>query len=403
MKKILDSFMTKAVVSAAILGASTSLMAMYGEHAYLYKDPRVMAMGGANVAVGGYSTSVFSNPAGLASIRKDHGIVVDLLGVGVSASAQFNDFYKDSEDMNEAGLTDDEKTKRAIELLEDYAGDHLHLGVDNYTAISKNSDKFAWSIGLLTAADVNIVTHANGSVNGGFLETTSRAYGGVVVGIAKEYPTDNGRLDVGLSVKYLQQSSVEGSLGISELTDENDNLATKLEDKYRQDSTGVGLDIGVKYYPLTANFLNPTLGLSVLNIGNMGMDDNYGGQPMTINVGAAISTYITKYSHLTLAVDYVDLLDENKVRLYGMDGAKTDYDESDYMKRLRLGASLNLIDTRFISTTINGGWYQEAYTAGLDLQILLFKLNVATYQEQVGVGEIDISDRRYLAKIAIGW
>ena len=53
-------------------------MAMYAENASLYKDPRIMGMGGANVAVGAYSTSVFSNPAGLTNIKKDHGFVVDL-------------------------------------------------------------------------------------------------------------------------------------------------------------------------------------------------------------------------------------------------------------------------------------------------------------------------------------
>ena len=386
----------KKVISLALLGATTSLMAMYAEHASLYKDPRVMGMGGANVAVGGYSTSVFSNPAGLASIKKEHGIVVDLLGVGASASAGFVEF---NNDLSDAADTDEDSAMIAV--FKDYAGEHFHAGADNYTAISKNSDKFAWSIGALLATDINLVTHANGSLNGGFLETSSRAYGGVVLGIAKEYPTKAGRLDVGLSGKYITQNSYEGSLGVSALTGEDP--VKELQDTYEKKSIGYGVDIGVKYYPFADSFLNPTLGASILNIGSMGMDDNYGGQPMTVNIGMAISPKVKYIDKFVLAVDYVDLLDANEVRIYELNNEYTDYSESDMMKRLRVGTSLGLLDSRFLSLTLNGGYYQEAYTAGLDLQLLILKLNAATYQEQVGTGSIDITDRRYMLKASIGW
>ena len=138
----------KKIISIALLGATTSLMAMYGESAYLYKDPRIMGMGGANVAVGGFSTSIFSNPAGLASIKKEHGIVVDLLGLGMSISGES---LQDMADDIDAAETDDEMTQ----LLSDFSGTNFHVGIDNYTAISKNSDAFAWTIGALGAADSN--------------------------------------------------------------------------------------------------------------------------------------------------------------------------------------------------------------------------------------------------------
>lgn len=401
MEYKINSNIMKKIVSLGLLGATTSLMAIYGEHAYLYKDPRVMGMGGANVAVGGYSTSVFSNPAGLASIEKDHGIVVDLLGIGGSASAQFKDFKDDYDDMQDEGLSDAEKTSATIELLEKYAGDHLHVGLDNYTAVSKNSDKFAWSVGAIGALDTNIVTHANGSIDGGFLSTSSRLYYGAILGIAKEYPTKVGRLDIGLSGKYITQKSYEGSLGVSALSSED--ALEELQDTYEKESDGYGIDIGVKYYPFAGSFLNPTLGASILNIGDMSMDDNYGGQPMTVNVGMAISPKIKYINKFVLAVDYVDLLDANEVRVYEYSGTYTDYSESDMMKRVRLGTSLGLYDSRFFSLTANGGYYQEAYTAGLDLQLLILKLNAATYQEQIGTGSIDITDRRYMLKAAIGW
>ena len=204
--------MKKKIILTALLGATTSLMALGAEHAYLYKDPRIMGMGGANIAVGSYSTSVFSNPAGLAQIEKSHGFVVDLLGLGVTASSGISDFIDDIDGAD----TDSQMT----EVLQKHAGEHFHVGVDNYMSVSKNSDIFAWSIGLLAAADINLMAHPNGSTNGGLLATSSRAYAGVILGAAKPYETEYGRVDVGVSLKFISQNSYEGSLGISELLDD---------------------------------------------------------------------------------------------------------------------------------------------------------------------------------------
>ena len=150
------------------------------------------------------------------------------------------------------------------------------------------------------------------------------------------------------------------------------------------------------------------LSVFILNIGSMDMDDNYGGQPMTVNIGASVTPDVSFMNKLVLAIDYVDLLNANKLRIYNYnaDGdtvSYSDYDTSDTMKNIRLGAGLGLIDTTYFSTTLNVGMYQSAYTAGIDMAITILKLNFATYEEQVGTGSVDIADRRYIAQIGIGW
>ncbi|MEA3227573.1 MAG: conjugal transfer protein TraF [Campylobacterota bacterium] len=397
----------KKVISLALLGATTSLMAMYAEQAYLYKDPRIMGMGGANIAVGSYSTSVFSNPAGLANIKKEHGFVFDLFSVGVSTSGEMGDFSTDLQDANDEE-DDGKKTEAIADVLAKYSGEHFHIGVDNYSSISKNSDLFAWSIGLLSALDINIMAHGNGSSNGELLETTSRAYSGVVVGIAKPYDTKIGRLDVGMGFKYISQQSYEGTLGISELiTDEDEEIQDKFQERYEQKSSGFGVDIGATFKPYKDNFWHPAIAFSILNIGSLGMDDNYGGQPMTLNIGASISPEVSYISKFVFAIDYVDVLGANELRIYNYDEddnvVYSDYTSSSFMKNLRLGTSIGLVDSTFFSTTLNLGFYQSAYTAGLDMEILMFKLNAATYQEEIGDDSTSIVDRRYMAQIGIGW
>jgi hypothetical protein len=391
--------MKNKIILSALLGATTSLMALGGEQAYLYKDPRIMGMGGANIAVGGYSGSVFSNPAGLASIEKENGYIVDILNIGLSGSSGIGDFVND--------IGDAETDEEMADVLKKYAGEHFHAGVDNYSAISHNGDSFAWSVGLLTASDVNFEAHPNGSTNGGLLETTSRVYGGVVVGAAKEYHTDAGRVDLGIGLKFITQKSYEGALGLSELVN-SDDIAQTLQDKYEKDSSGVGLDLGLTYHPFENSLWHPAIGLSVLNIGDMGMDDNYGQQPTTVNIGFSLTPEVSFLHKVVFALDYVDIFNENIIRIYdyNADGEVvrySDYTDSDALKRLRIGAGFGLVDTSWFSAQINTGLYQGAYTAGLDMSLSILKINVATYEEQVGTGSVDIPDRRYIALVSIGW
>jgi hypothetical protein len=397
----------KKIVSLALLGATTSLMAMYAEQASLYKDPRIMGMGGVSVGVGGYSTSVFSNPAGLASIKKEHGFVVDLLGIDLSATSKIKNFVNDLNDANDA---DDQATAMS-DVLAKYSGDHFHTDVSSYSAISKNSDMFAWSIGLLAATDINLMAHGNGSENADLLETTSRAYGGVVVGAAKPYETKYGRVDVGISMKYIVQKSYEGTLGITELTT-SDDLSSTLKDRYEKTNSGIGLDLGVMYKPTLPikqlSTLHPSFGLSVMNIGSISMDKEYGGQPTTVNLGVSISPEVKYIDSFIFGMDYVDLFNANKLRIYDLknpDGtaAYTDYDTSSFMKNFRLGTTVGLIDSRYFSSAVSLGLYQGAYTAGLNLELTILKINFATYQEEVGDSTTSITDRRYMAKLAIGW
>ena len=291
-------------------------------------------------------------------------------------------------------------------VLEKYAGEHFNIGIDNYSAVSKNSDIFAWSIGILAAADMNFQAHPNGGSDG-LLATTSRAYGGLVLGVAKPYETEYGRVDVGVGLKYISQVSYEGGLGISELVDEDEDIGETLQDKYEKTSSGIGVDLGVTYHPFENNYWHPAIGMSILNIGSMDMDDNYGGQPMTLNFGASITPEVPYLDKLVVAVDYVDALNSNVIRDYTYsdsgDVTYEDFDDTDVMKRLRLGVGLGLIDNSYFGTTVNVGMYQGAYTAGLDMRLTLIKLNIATYEEEVGTGSVEIPDRRYMVQLGMGW
>jgi len=250
------------------------------------------------------------------------------------------------------------------------------------------------------------MVHGNGSSNAAPMEFTGREYGGVVLAGAKEYDTSAGAVDVGIGLKYIVQKSYEGPIYISDL--QANHVATHLKNKYEKTASGFGVDLGVTYKPFPTNYWHPAFGLSVLNIGAMHMDDNYGQQQTTVNIGASVTPDVSFLNKFVFAVDYVDMFNANKLRVYtyNSDPNKVtykDYRDSDFMKRLRLGAGFRFVDNTYFSSQLNLGLYQGAYTAGLEMELTILKLNIATYQEQIGIGSVDIPDRRYMAQIGIGW
>ena len=368
--------------------------------AYLYKDMRIMGMGGANVSSGGYSSSVFSNPAGIANLPTDHGLVVDLIGINLTASDGASDIFSDLSD-----AIDSDNEDEIVDVLEKYSGERTHIDVANYSSVSKNYGNYAWSVGLLAATDINITPHAN-SLDG-ILEVQSRGYGGLVAAYSYTFEHfGNGDLQVGLGAKYLFQKSFEGKLTPSDLLN-GDDLGDELRDKMEKDDSGYSIDLGVIYQFDYMKELKPAIGLSVMNIGSLDFNDSYGGQPTTVNIGASIEPNIPFIKKTRIALDYVDLFNANKYRVYDLDVndevSYSDYEDSDFIKRLRFGISGLIYDNSWSSLEVATGVYQGGLTAGIDFTASVFRLGFATYEEQTGPEYDDKSDRRYSINLSITW
>ena len=396
----------KKIVASSLLATSALLYADMSQQEFLYKDPRIMGMGAANTAVGGYSTAVFYNPAGLINIKKSHGVEVELLTIGVAASKNIQNFVDD--------IDNAETEEEIIDAVAKHSGEGFNITASDYSSFSYHTqDDLAFSFGLLVSADINFIPHANSGENG-LLETHSRGYGGVVGGVAKRYEDAfgfGGKLTVGLGLKYITQKSYEAGLDSGELYEHQDDLATYIQETYEQDNSGFGVDIGVLYELPIFSSWHPVVGLSLMNIGTLNFDDAYGAQPMTINAGIAVTKELAYINSITLSMDYVDITNQQQARIHnyttGASRTKDEYDnadiEYDMMQHIRIGAKAEVFDNRWVTTSLMGGFYQGAYTAGVDLQFAILKLQAATYQEQLGSVPGQIEDRRYMVGLGIGW
>ncbi|WP_297441556.1 conjugal transfer protein TraF [Sulfurimonas sp.] len=397
----------KKLLPLSVIALSTLVYADMSTQEFLYKDPRIMSMGGANTAVGGYSTSIFSNPAGLIKIKKSHGVEVELLGVTVSGSEKIKPFMDDLSNSQDSEI---------IDTINKYSGDAFNATISNYTSFSYHAQNdIAYSFGLLAAADLNFIPHANSGANG-VIETHSRAYGGIFLASAKKYhgissSVFDGALDgsvtIGVTLKYINQKSYEAGLDLGEVTAHKDDLVQYITDTYEVDNSGVAMDVGA-LYEFQNKTWNPAIGLSVMNIGTLDFDA-YGAQPLSVNLGASVSPEISWSNSLKFSVDYVDVFNSQQARIrnYNPYRSQDQYDNAeigyDAMNHLRLGASLGLLDNMWFMATLNAGLYKGAYTAGLDMQLAVIKLQLATYQEQLGSEIGQLEDRRYILGLGIGW
>ena len=372
---------------------------------FLYKDPRIMGAGGANTALGGYSTSLFYNPAGLINIKKSHGIEVELLGLSLSGSKNVKSLIDDIQN------ADTNDTQEITDIVSKYSGEGLSVNVSNYTSLSYHTQSdSAFSIGALVSADTILVPHANDGSNG-LLETHARGYGGIVAAYATDIDSSFGKFTLGIGGKYIYQKSYDVGLGAGELVNNQDNLGDYIQN-YEKTNSGFGIDVGILYRLPVFESWNPTFGASVMNIGTLEFEGSYGSQPMSVNLGFSITKDLPIFDRLRIAVDYIDLLNSNKVLVGDVEDGNGKYKSYKYIdapydisRHLRGGVTLDIIDNSIFMASVSGGWYQGSYTLGADLQLAVIKLQASTYEEQLGgsTSGSEISDRRYVVMLGIGW
>ena len=361
------------------------------EYPVLYKSPRAMGMGGAYTAIGGRVDSLFYNPATLINIPKDKGWEVNVLNLSVEAGKNTRNFIDDMQDANDTpdlnhdGKTDDDQEKALNEVLAQYRGKNLHLGAADFTSFGKSYDSFAFGIGALANLQLNAMSH-QGFGPEGFLEVNAAATYGAIGGFSMGVSDG---LYAGLSLKSLTRESVNHNFTAREFVEHQDNLDDYISDELRKRGTAVGFDAGMLWKFERDSWWRPSVGLSMLNIGDLNFKEA-GKVPMTVNAGFAVNPNISWSRSLLIGIDYVDLLNG-----YSQD--------KDMAKRIRLGTELQLFDIMPVEMSLRLGLYEGYPTFGADLRLLTFLLSYTMYSEEVGAYSGQSKDTRQMLTLNFGW
>jgi hypothetical protein len=379
------------LILSMIFVTSTSFASTY-EYPQVYKDTRIMGMGGANVALGGQTSSVFYNTAGISDIPKEYGWEVDIFNMNLSFSDNVNDFASDMSDANEDGKTDEQKTIDTLKVTENYLGKNLNFSNSiALLSVGKKFDKYAFAIMPIAGGYINAKTH-RGSGSEGIFEVSGISYGGVALGLSRDFEDrvigsyDIKNISLGLGVKTLTYKLINANLSVAKLID--DNLNDTFEDTYTKDGSSMVFDLGAK----AKVYENTTAGISIQNIGSIASENETLEIPMTVNVGLAYSNRYdrTWFNQYQVAADYIDLLQG-----YSQD--------EDAIKRTRFGLSGNVFDGWLGTFGAQVGLYQGHPTFGIDLRMTMLKLAYSTYSEEVGAYSGQDADQRHMIQVSLGW
>ncbi len=383
--------MKKTLLLSTIL--TTAIVAQSFEYPALYKDPTVLSRGGADVAVGGGAASLFSNPAGLSYMKKND-YEVNLLKTTLGVGANSFDFASDLSDATDIEGSDEEKSIAINNVIKEYIGEPVHLSVNNFSSVAYNQGNYAIGGGIAIGSNINYTTH-QGFASSGAIEVNADTYVLGIIGISLDYLSqemfDHDRLKLAGAMKFGKRTNVKHNFTTREIVENSEDFDKFVEDEYLKDGTAFGFDLGAIYE--MGEFagdtkLNPKVGFSILNIGDLDFGEA-GKIPMTVNLGASISPEFDYLSNWIFALDYSDVLQNNE--------------DEDFIKRLKIGASTALVNGKNTTITLNTGLYQGNLTAGLDFDLPVFSLGLSTYGEEVGAASGQLTDRRYLLTLALGW
>jgi hypothetical protein len=363
------------------------------EYPYIYKSTRAMGMGGASTAVGGRMDSLFYNPAGLINIPQDKGWEINGFPLNISAEVNKNglSFAKDLQnamktgDLNGDGNVNDDRLKAANDLLATVRGENLHVRVADFPSIGRGYGGWAFGVGGFASGRFDGIAH-QGFGEEGLLEVNADAFYGALGGVSKAV-SDN--VVAGLSLKYLHRISLIHDFTARELVEKQETMGDFIKDELKKEGNALGADIGVLWRFAPASPLKPSLGVSVMNVGDLNFG-NAGRIPQSVNLGVSINPSLSWSRSLVVGADYIDVFHNFK-------------QDKDLPKRLRLGAELQLFDTNFVELALRAGMYEGAPTVGADLRLLVFTFSYAAYTEELGAYPGQDKDRRQLLTFNVGW
>lgn len=341
---------------------------------------RPLAMGNAFVAVADDYNALFYNPAGLARL-KDWDFEIFNPTVTMSKSTRdlakkVQDLTSSNKDSSSSGKS--QQTKDTLNLFDTTSGAHQYgsIGLTPHFVMKH----FGIGIGLDVQASMTFHRYPSADIELGPQVIAP-------IGLAFNFLED--RLSVGVGVKYRIKGGVDHEFSIQDIDalkkgSGDDKSQPDIED-YVNGGSGLGADVGILFTPVKT--MEPTLGISITDVGGtpykkydvagtaLGTPDQ---ELASINVGMSLKPLQAGPLYLLTAID--------------MHGINLPYS---FSKKFNLGTELGI--GSFVK--IQAGLHHGYLTGGLQLDIGVFALRLATYAEEIGSVAGTNEDRRYALQI----
>lgn len=380
---LLKSANRAIVVAASLLCTSllsSQAMALDGLNYAIhqsYVTPRSLGLGGAMTAMADDYSAVLFNPAFLAKLESPE------INLAINASYSPN-FISLTDDLDEASGKTNE-VQAITDALDSYYGENFQ----SRFGLSAVWARSGWGMAIIPI-DLTINLGVNQNVAPslnveGFQDTA------FVFAYAKQVPQVEG-LSLGANVKAIYRGYVGKTLTPFDLADPE---YFKKEDA--QEGLTVDFDIGSVYEPKWWKWqlMVPTFALVVRNAIDYGFVQN-------LNLLNEDSTEPPKLGRV------FDLGSAWQLPKFWVFNPRLAFDIRDighqywtFKKGLHLGAELGWEAFSWLQGAYRFGLNQGYLTAGISAQFTMFRLDIATWGEEVGTSNKEQEDRRYALTMAL--
>lgn len=324
---------------------------------------RPLALGNAYTAIADDYNALFYNPAGLARVSSiKWELIHPTIGISKNAISTINS--KEFKDLQKSkNSTDDYLT-----FFQQQAGKPFfaQLSLCPYI-IGPN-----WGLGIGAEFSLDMTSHSGLNIDTDLNMTVT-----LPIGFATNFLDK--QLSVGISLKGILTSLIDQEISI-------DSLSTLSSAEKRDEivfgGVGPGIDLGILYTPNIP--MEPTLGISLINVGGIKLTKVGGFIKKTHQIEASLNTGISIKPYKKDSHYFLLSLDTHSIN-----------QSSHYSKKFNIGAEISFWNWLKFQTGLMGG----LISGGLQVDLRFFKLRLATYSIEhspaIGVIKSGI-ERRYL-------
>jgi len=372
--------MIRTFITVWLLLFSTQLFA--GEALFFgirpqYNGTRAMGMGGAFTAVADDNTAIFYNPAGLIQLEKGESNWY----MKFEGDPEIAEFYDEIERAKETPPVGQSEEEALSDVLQKNYGSHYSLRMPSLGWLWARPN---WGLAVIPmdfSIDMGLHRTVGPSVNLYAVNDTTVAFTYNWDVIPDKF---YGKLSVGITTKAIYRMEVNKVASIAEV-----NQGEIFQPEDAREGFTIDADVGVLWRAPWErwNLKGAMVIRNILDYGYLTQFSVVGdesGQPgnlnRTIDFGGALELpgFIT-FKH-RIAVDYRDLLHPNFT----------------FKKGIHVGYEFNGQLFSWLKGAFRAGINQGYWTAGWTGEFTIFRLDLASYGEEVGVPGSPIENRRYM-------
>ncbi|CAA6808390.1 MAG: Unknown protein [uncultured Sulfurovum sp.] len=316
---------------------------------------------------GGNHNAIFLNPAKLSSLSKDNQIHATFADFSLLLDDKSYDFLKELRNISSS----ENKNQEISQLLNENIGNILSVSANNFSSIYQNREQFSWSLGIANTLDAYFIPHS-GFGSKGAMESAMEKYRIILGTVALQHEN----FHYGLNLKSIKKTQKNYNYSINDMLN-NNSLKDYFNNEYAKSETTTALDAGILYEGFQHS-LNPTLSLSVLDIGN-DLTQTVGKVPTTTNIGGSLEPY----QQATLNIDYLDIF-KNQANSTFEDSLRIHLSHAFFNEQLKL----------------NTGLLYNALLYGIEYDYSLFSISLHSYKLKDYIGN---KERKYELSLALKW